>query len=66
MLHSASRLRSEVVGTASKFSTGKRTEAILKRWKSIFETSVVNWPRYWYYDGRTAVLCRKGENEGWF
>ena len=46
------------------FSWNKRTEAILKKWEPIFKASAVHWKSYWYFEGRTAALCWKGEHEG--
>ena len=64
MLNVASEKGLRSVPGAHTFSWSKRTEAILKKWEPIFKASVVHWPSYWCFDGRTAVLRLKGENEG--
>jgi len=46
------------------FSWNKRADTILKKWKSVFEASVVDWTVYWYYEENTGVLRLLSNNEG--
>jgi len=64
LLNVASGMGSRYVPGGRTFSWGKRTEAILKKWEPIFKASVVDWPNYWHFEGRSAVLRWKGDNEG--
>jgi hypothetical protein len=46
------------------FSWNKRAANLLKKWKPVFEASVVNWTSYWHYDGKSGVLRLRLDNEG--